>query len=47
MVVSNSVSSSSALKFDDVVSAILGKEMRQKNTSETSSNALTLEKRGR
>jgi hypothetical protein len=35
MVVSNSVSSSNTLKFDDVVAVILSEEMRRKNTCET------------
>jgi hypothetical protein len=47
MVVSNSVSSSNTLKFDDVVGVILSEEMRQKSTGETSSNALNMENRGR
>jgi len=47
MVVSNFVSSLNTLKFDDVVGVILSKEMRRKNTSEMSSNALTVENRGR
>ena len=34
MVVSNSVSSSNTLKFDDVVGVILSEEMRWKSTSE-------------
>ena len=46
MVVSNSVSGSSTLKFDDVVSVILGKEMQRKSTGETSGNALTMDSRG-
>ena len=47
MVVSNSVSGSNTLKFDDVVGVILKEEMRRKNTGETSGNALTVENRGR
>jgi hypothetical protein len=47
MVVSNSVSGSNTLKFDDVVGGFLSKEMRRKSTSETSSNALNMENRGR
>ena len=47
MAVSNSVPSSSTLKFDDVVSVILSEEMRRKSTGETSGNALTMESRGR
>ena len=40
MVVSNSVSGSSTLKFDDVVSVILSKELQRKRTCETLRNAL-------
>ena len=47
MAVSNSIPSSSTLKFDDVVSVILSEEMRRKSTGETSGNALTMESRGR
>ena len=47
MAVSNSVPSSSTLKFDDVVSVILSEEMRRKSIGETSGNALTMERRGR
>jgi hypothetical protein len=47
MAVSNSVSSSNNLKFDDVVGVILSEEMRQKSTGETSGNALNMENRGR
>jgi len=47
MVVSNFVSSSNTLKFDDVVGVILSQEMQQKSTSETSGNVLTVENRGR
>jgi hypothetical protein len=36
MVVSNSVSDSNTLKFDDVVGVILSEEMRWKSTGETS-----------
>ena len=46
MVVSNSVTSSNTLKFDDVVGVILSEEMRRKSTCETSGNALTIERRG-
>ena len=35
MAISNSVSGSSTLKFDDAVGAILSEEMRQKSSSET------------
>ena len=41
MAMSNSVSGSSTLKFDDFIGVILSKEKGWKNTSETSSNALT------
>ena len=47
MVVSNCVSRSSTLKFDDVIGVILSEEMRRKSTGETSGNALTAEARGR
>jgi hypothetical protein len=47
MVVSNFVSGSNTLKFDDVVGVILSEEMRRKITSETSCNALNMENRGR
>jgi hypothetical protein len=47
MVVSNYVSGSNTLKFDDVVGVILSEEMRRKNTGETSGNALNMENRGR
>jgi hypothetical protein len=47
MVVSNFVSSSNTLKFDDVVGVIISKEMRWKSTGETSSNASNMENRGR
>ena len=47
MAVSNSISSSNTLKFDVVVGVILSKEMRWKNTCETSGNALTMENKGR
>jgi hypothetical protein len=47
MVVSNYVSSSNTLKFDDVVGVILSEEMRQKSTGETSGNVLNMENRGR
>lgn len=45
MTMSNSLSSSSTLKFDDVVGVIHNKEVQQKNTSKTSCNALTVENR--
>ena len=47
MSISNYVSGSSTLKFDDVVSAILSEEMRRKSSGETSGNALTVESSGR
>eukprot|EP00253_Pinus_taeda_P002584 PITA_02584 len=47
MAISNSVSRSSTLKFDDVFGAILSEEMRQKISGETLGNALTTETRGR
>jgi hypothetical protein len=47
MVVSNYVSGSNTLKFDDVVGVILSEEMRRKITCETSGNALNMENRGR
>jgi hypothetical protein len=47
MYVSNSVSSSNTLKFDDVVGVILIEEMRHKRTCETSGNALNMENMGR
>jgi hypothetical protein len=47
MAVSNFVSGSNTLKFDDVVCVILSVEMHWKRTGETSGNALTVENRGR
>ena len=47
MDVSNFVSGSSILKFDDAIGVILRKEMRRKSTGETLGNALTIEARGR
>ena len=47
MEISNSISRSSTLKFDDVVGEILSKEMRQKIFGETLGNALTAKTRGR
>ena len=47
MAISNSVSRSSTLNFDDVVGAILSEEMRRKSSGETSSNDLSVESRGR
>jgi hypothetical protein len=45
--VSNSVSGSNTLKFDDVGGVILSKEMQWKITCETLGNALNMENRGR
>ena len=47
MAISNSISGSSTLKFDDVVGAILREEMRLKRSGETSGNALIAKTRGR
>ena len=47
MAISNSISGSSTLKFDDVFGAILSVEMRRKSFGETSGNALSAESRGR
>ena len=47
MAVSNSVPGLNTLKFDDVVGVILSKEMWIKITTETSGNALTMERKGR
>jgi hypothetical protein len=47
MVVSNFVSGSNTLKFDDVVGVILSEEMQWKITGETSGNALNMENKGR
>ena len=47
MAISNFLSGSITLKFDDVVSAILSEEMRRKSSSETSGNTLSAESRGR
>ena len=47
MAISNFVSGSSTLKFDDVIGAILSEEMQRKSSAETSGNALTVETRGR
>jgi hypothetical protein len=47
MVVSNSVSGSNTLKFDDVFGVILSEEMRWKSIGETSGNALNMDNRGR
>ena len=47
MVVSNFVSGTNTLKFDDVVGVLLSEEMQRKSTGKTSSTALTVETRGR
>eukprot|EP00253_Pinus_taeda_P014388 PITA_14388 len=47
LAISNSVSGSSTLKFDDVVGAILSEEMRWKSSDETLGNALSAKSRGR
>jgi hypothetical protein len=47
MVVSNFVSSSKKLKFDDVVGVILSEEMQWKSKGETSGNALNMGNMGR
>ena len=47
MDVSNYVSGSNNLKFDDIVGVILSEEIRRKSTGETLGNALTMESRGR
>ena len=47
MAVSNFVSGSSTLKFDDVIGVILSEEMQRKSTGETSGNALIVENMGR
>jgi hypothetical protein len=47
MVISNSVSGSNTLKFNDVVGVILSEEMRRKITGETSGNVLNMDNRGR
>jgi hypothetical protein len=47
MAVSNSVSGSNTLKFDDVVGVIPSEKMQWKITCETSGNALNMENRGR
>jgi hypothetical protein len=47
MSVSNFVSGSNTLKFDDVVGVILSEEMRWKSKGETSGNVLNMENKGR
>jgi len=47
MAISNSISGSSTLKFDDVFGAILSEEMQWKSYGETSGNALSAESRRR
>ena len=44
MGVSNSISGSNTLKFDDVVGVILSEEMQRKGIGETLGNVLTMEK---
>jgi hypothetical protein len=46
MVVSNSISCSNTLKFEDVVGVILSEEMQRKCTCETSGNELNMNNRG-
>ena len=43
MTISNSISRSSTLKFDDVFGAILSEEMRRRSSGETSGSALSAE----
>ncbi|WP_219824435.1 hypothetical protein, partial [Enterobacter cloacae complex sp. 4DZ1-17B1] len=47
MAVSNSISGTNTLKFDDVVGVLLSEEMRRRSTGESSSAALSVETRGR
>jgi len=47
MVLSNYVSNSNTLKFDDVVGVILSEEIRRKDTSDTLGNSLIVENRGK
>jgi hypothetical protein len=47
MVVSNFVSRSNTLKFDDFVGVILSEEMLRKSKGETLGNVLNMENRGR
>jgi hypothetical protein len=47
MAVSNSVSGSNTLKFDDVFGVILSEEMQRNKTGETLGNALNMENGGR
>jgi hypothetical protein len=47
MDVSNSISGSNTLNFDDVVGVILSEKIQRKRIGETSSNALNMENRGR
>ena len=47
MDLSNCISGTNTLKFDDVVGVLLSEEMRRKSTGKTSSTALTVETRGR
>ena len=50
MAISNSISSTNTLEFDEVVGVILSEEMRRKSTGETSTSSgtvLNVENRGR
>ena len=47
IVVSNYVSGSNTIKFDDVFGVIFSEEMRQKNTCDTLGNVLNMENKGR
>jgi hypothetical protein len=47
MAISNSISGSNTLKFDDVFGVILSEEMQWKSIGETLGNALNMENRGR
>ena len=47
MDVSNYVSGSNTLKFDDVVGVIISEEMQRKSIGETLGNVLTMEIKGR
>ena len=47
MTVSNSISGTNTLKFDDVVGVLISEEMQRKSTGETSSTALTVKTKGR
>ena len=47
MAISNSISNTNILNFDDVVGVLLSEEMRRKSTGETSNAALSMDNRGR